>query len=304
MELRHLRYFEAVARHSHVTRAAEELHIAQPALSKQISQLEQELDIALFNRVGRSVRLTEAGEALLPHARAVLAQVEVARAEMAERVGLRKGRVSIGTTPTVGTRLLPAALAEFSRQHPGIEFRLSEAGLQTLLEELEAGLADMVIVSLPVHDPAVTVEELFSEDLVVVVSNSHSLASTPDVRLADLHNERWVLTAEDYDLRSATLDACERAGFTPHVVLEGGEIDTLLRLVSSGLGISLMPRLGVPRDASLTVLRVTDVDLRRTLGLAWRDDRVSAPAARAMRAFLPERLRIKVAALAQPMHAG
>lgn len=295
MELRHLRYFEAVARHSHVTRAAEELHIAQPALSKQISQLEQELDIALFNRVGRSVRLTEAGEALLPHARAILAQVAIARAEMSERVGLRKGRVSIGTTPTVGTRLLPPALADFSRMYPGIEFRLSEAGLQTLLEELEAGLADMVIVSLPLDDPAVTVEELFSEELVVVVNNLHPLAAQQHVRLADLSNERWVLTAEDYDLRSSVLSACQQVGFVPQVILEGGEIDTLLRLVAAGLGISLMPRLGIPPDATMTLLRVADLDLSRTLGLAWRDDRVSAPAARAMRQFLPERLRIEVA---------
>ncbi|NJL04894.1 MAG: LysR family transcriptional regulator [Chloroflexaceae bacterium] len=295
MELRHLRYFEAVARHSHVTRAAEELHIAQPALSKQISQLEQELDIALFNRVGRSVRLTEAGEALLPHARAVLAQVAVARAEMSERVGLRKGRVSIGTTPTVGTRLLPPALADFSRMYPGIEFRLSEAGLQTLLEELEAGLADMVIVSLPLGDPAVTVEELFSEELVVVVNNLHPLAAQQQVRLADLSSERWVLTAEDYDLRASVLSACQQVGFVPQVILEGGEIDTLLRLVAAGLGISLMPRLGIPPDETLTVLQVTDLDLTRTLGLAWRDDRVSAPAARAMRQFLPERLRTEVA---------
>lgn len=295
MELRHLRYFEAVARHSHVTRAAEELHIAQPALSKQISQLEQELHIALFNRVGRSVRLTEAGEALLPHARAVLAQVAVARAEMSERVGLRKGRVSIGTTPTVGTRLLPPALADFSRMYPGIEFRLSEAGLQTLLEELEAGLADMVIVSLPLDDPTVTVEELFSEELVVVVNNLHPLAEQQQVRLADLSSERWVLTAEDYDLRASVLSACQQVGFVPQVILEGGEIDTLLRLVAAGLGISLMPRLGIPPDATLTVLQVADLDLSRTLGLAWRDDRVSAPAARAMRQFLPERLRTEVA---------
>lgn len=295
MELRHLRYFEAVARHSHVTRAAEELHIAQPALSKQISQLEQELDVALFNRVGRSVRLTEAGEALLPHARAVLAQVEAARAEMAERVGLRRGRVSIGTTPTVGTQLLPAALAAFNQRHPGIEFRLHEAGVQTLLELMEAGLTDMVVVALPVGDPALTVAELFSEELVIVVSNDHPLAVHEEVAIADLRDERWVLTSENYELREAALQACQRAGYTPRIALEGGEIDTLVRVVAAGVGISLMPRLGVPRDDSLSVLQVSDQRLQRTLGMGWRDDRIASPAARAMREFLVEQLRIDTA---------
>ncbi|NJK80655.1 MAG: LysR family transcriptional regulator [Chloroflexaceae bacterium] len=298
MELRHLRYFEAVARHSHVTRASEELHIAQPALSKQISQLEQELDVALFNRVGRSVRLTEAGEALLPHARAILAQVEAARAEMAERVGLRRGRVAVGTTPTVGTRLLPRALAAFSQQYPGIDFRLHEAGVQTLVELLETGTADLVVVALPVDDPALTVAELFSEEMIVVTSTSHPLAGQATVALSDLRTERWVLTSEDYELRNATVAACERAGYTPHVVLEGGEIDMLLQLVAAGVGISLLPRLGVPRDDSLAVLPVSDQKLQRTLGLAWRDDRVAPPAARALRQFLAERLRIEAELLA------
>src|SRR5436190_16083556 len=111
MELRHLRYFEAVARLSHVTRAAAELHVAQPALSKQLRDLEDELGVALFDRVGRRVQLTEAGAALLSHARLILTQVEAARAAMAERIDLHRGLATIGAPPTVGTHLLPGALA-------------------------------------------------------------------------------------------------------------------------------------------------------------------------------------------------
>ncbi len=293
MELRHLRYFEAVARHSHVTRAAEELHIAQPALSKQISQLEQELDVALFDRVGRNVRLTEAGEALLPHVRAVLAQVEAARVEMAERVGLRRGRAAIGTPPTVGTQLLPQALAAFNAQYPGIEFRLHEAGVQTLLDLLEAGLADMAIVTLPVDDTALTVADLFSEELVLVAAPVHRLAQQSSVNMAELSSEAWVLSPKNYELREMTLHACQQAGFMPRVVLDGGEMDTLMHLVSAGVGITLVPRLAVHPGSDLAMLHVSDQQLHRSLGLVWRSERVASPAARALREFLVEHLRLE-----------
>lgn len=294
MELRHLRYFEAVARHSHVTRAAAELHIAQPALSKQISQLEQELGVALFDRVGRNVRLTEAGEALLPHARAVMAQVESARAEMAERVGLSRGRASVGTPPTVGTQLLPRVLAAFNRRYPGIELRLHEAGVQTLFDLLEAGLTDVGIVTLPVEDEHLTVVPLFTEEMVIVVCREHPLAAQGMAQIADFQDASWVLSPENYELREATLTACQKAGFTPRVVLDGGETDTLLRFVAAGIGIALVPRLAVQETSEVMVLRVTDQKLERTLGLVWRGDRVASPAARALRDFLVTQLKRSV----------
>jgi DNA-binding transcriptional LysR family regulator len=291
MELRHLRYFEAVARHSHVTRAAAELHIAQPALSKQISQLEQELGVALFDRVGRNVRLTEAGEALLPHARAVMAQVEAGRAEMAERIGLRRGRSTVGTPPTVGTQLLPPVLADFNRRYPGIELRLREAGVQTLLDLLETGLTDVAIVTLPVEDEHLTVVPLFTEEMVVTVWRGHPRAGDGEVAIADLRDEPWVLSPENYELREATLSACHAAGFTPRVVLDGGETDTLLRFVAAGIGVALVPRLAVQSGAEVIPLSVSDQQLDRSLGLVWRGDRVASPAARALREFLVAELK-------------
>lgn len=292
MELRHLRYFEAVARHSHVTRAAEELHIAQPALSKQVCQLEQELGVALFDRVGRNVRLTEAGEALLPHVRAVLAQIETARTEMAERIGLRRGRARVGTPPSVGTQLLPQSLVAFNKCYPGIEFRLHEAGIQTLLELLETGMLDMAISTLPVNDPALTVVPLFTEELIVAVGPDHPLNKRTSVPLSELREESWVLLPENYELRETTLAACRKSGFSPQVVVDGGEIDTLLRLVSAGVGIALVPSLAIVKGCcKMGLLRISDQQLQRSLGLVWRSDRVASPAARAMREFLVEHLR-------------
>ena len=291
MELRHLRYFEAVARLNHVTRAAAELHVAQPALSKQLRDLEDELGVALFDRVGRRVRLTEAGEALLPHARAVIAQVEAARAAMAERVGLRRGLATIGAPPTVGTNLLPAALAAFNRRYPGIELRLREAGVSTLLEQLAAGLADIAVVTLPVDDPNLAVAPLFTEELVLAVAAHHSLAESEGVELASLAAEPFVLSPPNYELRDATVDACRRAGFAPHVVLDGGEMDTLLRFVAAGLGVALVPRLALVGQRDIAAVPISDQRLSRSLAIVWRDDRVASPAARAVREFLVETLR-------------
>lgn len=291
MELRHLRYFEAVARHSHVTRAAAELHIAQPALSKQISQLERELGITLFDRIGRSLRLTEAGEALLPYARAILAQVEEARAAMAERVGLKAGRVAIGAPPTVGAHLLPPLLAAFHQRYPGITLRLHEAGIQSLLDLLEAGLTDLAVVALPVSDELLTVTPLLNEPLVLIVSPSHPLAGRSEVAMTELRNERWILSPASYELREATLKACREAGFTPQTVMEGGETETLVRFVAAGLGVALVPALAVASFYGVVSLTIRDQCLTRSLGLVWRSDRTASPAARALRDFLVSELQ-------------
>src|SRR5260370_40265440 len=139
MEMHQLAYFESVSRHLHFTRAAEELHVAQPSVSQQIRKLETELGAPLFHRMKRRVALTEAGKTFLPHARAVLQRLEEARLEVQELSGMRKGTLGVGAPPSVGTHLLPRAMAAFSRLHPGIALTFREAGSGTLLKLLEEG---------------------------------------------------------------------------------------------------------------------------------------------------------------------
>src|SRR5207302_8586712 len=153
MEMHQLTYFESVSRHLHFTRAAEELNVAQPSVSQQIRKLETELGAPLFHRMKRHVALTEAGKTFLPHARAVLQRLEEARFEVQELSGLRRGTLAVGTTPSVGTYLLPRALAAVSRRHPGIALARREAGSRTLLNLLEAGDVDTAGVMLPTRPP-------------------------------------------------------------------------------------------------------------------------------------------------------
>src|SRR5215472_2762661 len=154
MEMHQLTYFESVSRHLHFTRAAQELNVAQPSVSQQIRKLETELGAPLFHRMKRRVTLTEAGKTFLPHARAVLRRVEEARLEVQELSGLQRGALAVGAPPSVGTHLLPRAMATFSRRHPGIALAFREAGSRTLLTLLEEGELDLAVVIQPMRHPS------------------------------------------------------------------------------------------------------------------------------------------------------
>lgn len=290
MELSHLRYFEAVARLGNVTRAAAEQHIAQPSLSKAIRGLEAELGVQLFDRVGRRVALTDAGQTLLVYARRVLQEVAAARSALQARADLNLGHVSLGAPPTVGTHLLPQALAEFNHRYGGIQLELHEKGASELLKLLDAGIVDLAVVSVPTAHVAWA--KLFTEDLVVAVAPSHRLAHRPSIAAAELAEEGFILFPIGYELRHHTLRLCHAAGFEPRIVLDGGEMDTVLQLAAAGLGIAVVPQLALDDTENLVGLPVHDVTLQRTLGLIWHAERQLSPAASALQTLLIERLQL------------
>src|SRR5258708_76528 len=172
-----LAYFEAVSRHLHFPRAAEELHVAQPSVSQQIRKLETELGAPLFHRMKRHVALTEAGLTFLPHARAVLQRLAEARLEGQELSGVRKGTLAGGAPPSVGTHLLPRALAAFLRRHRGISLPSREAGSRTPQNPLEEGELDFAVVIQPIRHPALETLPLLEEELPLAVPRRHSLAN-------------------------------------------------------------------------------------------------------------------------------
>ncbi|HYW90589.1 MAG TPA: LysR substrate-binding domain-containing protein [Chloroflexota bacterium] len=282
-----LTYFESVSRHLHFTRAAQELNVAQPSVSQQIRKLEHELGAPLFHRMKRHVALTEAGKTFLPHARAVLQRLEEARLEVQELSGLRKGTLAVGAPPSVGTHLLPRALAAFSRKHPGISLSFREAGSRTLVNLLEEGELDLAVVIQPIRHPALETQPLLEEELLLVVPRAHHLATESGrqrVRLNQLKQEPFVLLREGaYDLRDQTLAACRRAGFEPQVALDGGEMDSMLRFVAAGIGLAILPEMvvsDVEPTESPVVLRRLQPRLTRALVIARRRDRYFSAAAR------------------------
>jgi DNA-binding transcriptional LysR family regulator len=289
MELRRLTYFLAVAERLNFSRAAEALHIAQPAISQQIRALEEALGVRLFDRIGKRVTLTDAGQALLPHARRILAAVEAAQNEVRELTTLAHGTVSLGAPTTVSTHLLPDQLTRFKREHAGLEVTLREAGTETLLRLVVEGKLDLAIVVTDILPAELEVADYLDEHYVLAVSANHALAKRRSVRLADLAGESFILFPEGYKLREVTLSACRRAGFEPKVALDGGAMQSALEFVAAGLGVAITPELAWGNTKHIRKLRIIDQDLRRALGVVWHKDHYLSPAARALREFLTQK---------------
>ena len=283
MELQHLRMFVTVAKHAHVSKAATELHMAQPAVSRMIHELERSCGgVALIEKIGRNVRLTEAGEALVVHAQSILAEVSAAEATMRARKGLLAGRVSIGTPPSVGVRLLPKNLSAFHQTYPDIELRIHQAGTNQLLQLLELGEIDIAIATLPVPSKNHVIVPMFDEPLVAVVSMQHRYATRHHVMLAELAEEGFLLYPAGYEMHDVIVSACRTAGFVPRVVVDGGDVALLLRLAEANLGIALVPRLAVTGEEDVAVLELTQPTLQRTMAVVYRSDRTLSAASQVM----------------------
>ena len=288
MEIRHLTYFVAVAERLNFSRAAEDLHVAQPAISQQIHALETELGVPLFERLGKRVALTEAGKALLPHARQILAAVEAARNEIREWGALARGTVSLGSPPTVSTHLLPAKLTAFEHKYPGLDVTLREAGTETLVKLVEGGELDLAIVSTDFLPASVEAVPFWEEAYVLAVGSKHPLSGRAAASMVELADEPFILFPEGYRLREVTLAACRHAGFDPRVALDGGAMQSALQFVAAGLGVALVPEMALTDTTNIHALQIADQTLRRSLGLVWRKGHYLSPAARALREFLRE----------------
>ncbi|UFQ19559.1 MULTISPECIES: LysR family transcriptional regulator [Streptomyces] len=289
MQFQQLLYFVAVAETRHFTRAAESVHVSQPSLSQQVRALEKELGAELFSRARGNITLTDAGEALLPLARRILADADTARIEVQELAQLRRGRIRLGATPSVCTGLLPEVLRAFHDRHPGIQLLIEESGSHDLVRELARGALDLALVVLPLPSPspALTTVELLREDLVVVSSPRARRPLGDPVRIADLQGERLVMFRHGYDLRELTVAACRAAGFEPEFAVEGGEMDAVLGFVRAGLGVAVVPRMVAERSGSdLRVTRLSQPSLHRTIALAHRSDVAPPRAARELQRML------------------
>jgi DNA-binding transcriptional LysR family regulator len=287
MNLEQLRGFVEVADLGHFTQAAAKLHLAQPSLSRQISSLEIELGAELFHRARGNISLTDAGETLLPRARRMLADADTIRAEMGELAGLQRGRVRLGATPTLCISLVAEAMAAFHTAYPGIELLLTEAGSNVLIEQLAAGTVDMALITLsdalPMGGSALVRTPLLTEELVVVSSAEHSSVAEEGIDLDALARLPLVFFAESYDLRAVTDAAFRSAGLAPVPVVEGAEMDAVLRFVERGLGVAVVPAMVLLDRPSLRSVRLIDPRLIRTIGLAHRSDVNPTRAAAAMR---------------------
>jgi len=290
MELRQLQYALMIAAEHNFSRAAEKLHIAQPSLSQQLSKLEKELGVLLFQRNTSTVELTHAGREFMKHAQRIIDEMDLLRVEMEDISQLRKGHITVGSMPITGSHLLPHVLPTFRSGYPGVAVTLLE-DTSLHLERLTAnGKTDISLLSLPLTEPTLDYERITDEPIDLAVPPGHRLAvhadsaSTTGIDIKELEHEPFIILKQGQGFRKMVLDLCREAGFEPQVVFESSNMETLQSLVAAGMGVTLVPRF-VARSKHSSLLPVY-VPLAkpvpyRTLVIAYRKGRSLSQAAQA-----------------------
>lgn len=273
MELRQLQYFVKVARKQHVTNAAEELHVAQSAISRQIHQLEEELGVPLFVRKGRNLQLTSVGKLFLERIEVVLADMERAVSEVREFLDPEAGEIRIGFPHSLGIYLLPTVVASFRQSHPNVKFRLRQGTYNSLIRDVMKGEIDLSFISpFPEKHLYVSGRLLLQEELYAILPQGHKLADNETIRLEQLREESFVMFSDEYSLRNIVLEACAKAGFVPRIGFEGEETDTIRGLVAAGVGVSLLPEMALTEISQLQPAKVRVIEplVTRSVGLIQR----------------------------------
>jgi LysR family hydrogen peroxide-inducible transcriptional activator len=279
VEIHQLRYFVSVAEVGSFTRAAQACYVAQPSLSQQIRKLEEEFGQALFERLGRRVRLTAAGHILYERAAFILASLAETQDALRDPARLGEGEIQIAAIPTVAPYLLPPLIRVFTRKFRRAEITVHEDFTAEIVRHCAAGEVDLGIVALPIEDARLTVEPLFSEDLLVAIPSKHALSKKRRITLEELTRERFVLLSEIHCLGAQVVRFCERQGCTPAVTCRSAQLLTVQELVGLGQGLSLVPEMAARADRSGKIVYrgLAGTKASRTLAMAWNKRRYRSP---------------------------
>jgi LysR family cyn operon transcriptional activator len=278
MELRHLRYFLALAERLNFTQAAAAVHVTQSTLSHQIAQLEDELGIKLFDRSDRRVTLAAAGELFLPKAIKALAEIDSGIALMSTPRKKLSGQLRVGTTPTLNMEVVPHCLSLFSRDHPSMRVMVDEGTGDQLIADMRAGLLDMVVAYRPFKLKGLVFEALYTEEMVVVVNRQHPLAKRKRLRVIDLHQRELVLAPRKFTTRVQLDEAFDAAGAEPVIVMESSSIAAMLKLVQQSPLATIVSRSALSEHLGLYAIPLEGPTVVRTPGLIWLVDQPRTPA--------------------------
>ena len=280
MELRQLIYFQEVAKREHISEAALHLHVAQSAISRQIANLEKELGVQLFDRIGRNVKLTSIGRDFLKHTERALAEINYGLEEIGNYLDPEKGTIRIGFPSSFATQLLPSVITAFRKEHPDVEFQLRQGNYHFLIDAVKERSINLSFIGpLPAGDPELETKELFTESFSLVVPLQHRLASQRSVHLSELKKEPFIVFPEEFVLHKTVIQACQSVGFVPQVSSIGEDLDAIKGLVAAGLGISILPDSTLP-DGSLRLIKkiqLTTPILSRSVGLITPATRILTP---------------------------
>lgn len=269
--MKHLRYFDALARHRHFGRAAEASSISQPALSLQVKELEEILGAPLVERGARQIGLTPLGEEVAARGRDVLRAVDELGALARAAAGPLSGRLRLGVIPTVAPYLLPRVMRHLAGDYPDLDLRPREAVTPKLVHDLREGRLDLALLALPVSEPSLAETPLFEEEFLLV--RHADAADVPVPPLVDLPAQPLLLLEEGHCFRDQAIAVCKLPPRPTGEIMEGSSLSTLVQMVGAGIGVTLIPEMAAEvelRAAPVILHRLPEPRPKRTIGLVWR----------------------------------
>ncbi len=243
MDIRQLSYFIEVAKHQSFTKAAQALHVTQPTLSKMVKNLEIEMEVSLFDRSSRKVRLTDAGEVVFIQAQKIVNSLDDLSSSLYDIMNLNKGKITIGLPPVISTLFFPTIIAEFQSRYPDVSVLLVEDGAKKVEEKVADGEVDLGFVMLPVDAERFDVIPFVSQEIKLLVHEDHPLADRETRDLIDFKDDPFLLLSKEFTLNGRTVEFCRSEGFEPKVAYESSQWDFIVGMVEKNLGVTLMPKL-------------------------------------------------------------
>jgi DNA-binding transcriptional LysR family regulator len=285
MELTQLKYFQTVAKYEHMSRAAAELHIAQPSLSKAISQLEQSLGACLFERQGRQIKLNKFGRVFKSHVDRILLEFEDSKRELSDMMRNQNSRVTVASN---NLPAFPKLLKGFLELYPDIAFRHILGSTAKMKQQLENGKVDLCISSPPIEGPFIECKPLFTEEIFLIVPKGHKFAGRGSINLIEAANEPFISLREGFGMRDLTEKFCGQAGFTPNIVFEIDSVTKLVELVNIGFGVALhpIPRFNEIPELCPIPLQIKEPNCSRTTGISFIQNRYLPQTARQFKDYI------------------
>ncbi|WP_046212704.1 cidABC operon transcriptional activator CidR [Paenibacillus wulumuqiensis] len=295
MDIRHLQYFIEVARLGSFTRAAEALFITQPTISKTIRSLEEELGAPLFNRVGRSVELTDAGKVIEQQAQNIVKSFHSLSSQLDDLRNLKSGHLRIGLPPMIGSRFFPQIIGRFHQMYPNVTIQLFEDGGKKVESDVVNGSLDIGVTVLPVTENILEYFSFTEEKLNLIVPNNHRLAGATEVQMSELAEDFFVIFREDFTLHGRIIEACIRVGFQPRIIYESSQWDLISEMVGAGLGVALLPETICNQINPRNIHIISNVQpvIPWHLGVIWHRERYLSFAAREWLRFTREMMETR-----------
>lgn len=293
MDIRHLEYFMEVVRTGSFTRAAEALFITQPTISKTIRSLEEELGAPLFNRIGRTVELTDAGRVIEQQAQNIVKSFQSLSSQLDDLRNLKSGHLRIGLPPMIGSRFFPQIIGEFHQLYPNVTIQLFEDGGKKVESDVVNGSLDIGMTVLPVAENVLEHFSFREEKLNLLVPTTHRFVGRKQVEMEELAEDSFIIFREDFTLHGRIIDSCIKAGFQPRVIYESSQWDLISEMVGAGLGIALLPETicNQINQEHLHIIPGIQPVIPWQLGMIWHRERYLSFAAREWLRFTREKMR-------------